>query len=112
MAKYSDHSTIGGQVLAHRIRMIKQNANIIFIAGKIGFVLCFFVYFFINYSLYDLWNYFCILKAGLSKKQKRTVYTCIGIDMDGKKEVLSLHIGGSESAKYWLSVLHNIMNCR
>ena len=67
MAKYSDHSTIGGQVLAHRIRMIKQNANIIFIAGKIGFVLCFFVYFFINYSLYDLWNYFCLLKAGLSK---------------------------------------------
>lgn len=27
MAKYSDHSTIGGQVLAHRIRMIKQNAK-------------------------------------------------------------------------------------
>lgn len=67
MAKYSDHSTIGGQVLAHRIRMIKQNANIIFIAGKIGFALCFFAYFFMNYSLYDLWNYFCILKADLSR---------------------------------------------
>ncbi len=45
MAKYSDHSTIGGQVLAHRIRMIKQNANIIFIAGKIGFAVCFLAYF-------------------------------------------------------------------
>ena len=40
--------------------------------------------------------------------QKRTVYTCIGIDMDGKKEVLSLHIGGSESAKYWLSVMNDM----
>ena len=49
MAKYSDHSTIGGQVLAHRIRMIKQNANIIFIAGKIGFAICFLAYFFMNY---------------------------------------------------------------
>ena len=67
MAKYSDHSTIGGQVLAHRIRMMKQNANIIFIAGKIGFLLCFVIYFFLNYSIYDLWNYFCILKADLSR---------------------------------------------
>ena len=38
---------------------------------------------------------FKIKKDGII--QKRTVYTCIGIDMDGKKEVLSLQIGGSES---------------
>lgn len=50
MAKYSDHSTIGGQVLSHRIRMIKQNANIIFIAGKIAFVIGFLTYFFINHQ--------------------------------------------------------------
>jgi transposase-like protein len=28
--------------------------------------------------------------------------------MDGKKEVLGLYIGGSESAKYWLSILNEI----
>ena len=49
---------------------------------------------------------FKIKKDGII--QKRTVYTCIGIDMDGKKEVLSLHIGGSESAKYWLSVMNDL----
>lgn len=49
---------------------------------------------------------FKIKKDGII--QKRTVYTCIGIDMDGKKEVLSLHIGGSESAKYWLSVMNDM----
>lgn len=52
MAKYSDHSTIGGLVLSHRIRMIKQNANIIFIAGKIAFIIGFLTYFFIYYSIY------------------------------------------------------------
>jgi len=39
---------------------------------------------------------------------KKTVYALIGINMDGKKEVLAIHIGEIESAKYWLSVLNNL----
>ena len=33
---------------------------------------------------------------------------CIGVDLDGSKEVLSLHIGGVESAKYWVSVMNDL----
>lgn len=54
MAKYSDHSTIGGQVLAHRIRMIKQNANIIFNAGKIGFLVGYIATLFVKFNGYEL----------------------------------------------------------
>lgn len=40
--------------------------------------------------------------------QKCTVYACIGIDLDGQKEVLSLHQGALESAKYWLNVMNDL----
>ena len=40
--------------------------------------------------------------------QKCTAYACIGIDLDGQKEVLSLHIGGVESAKYWVRVMNDL----
>lgn len=40
--------------------------------------------------------------------QKCTAYACIGVDLDGQKEVLSLHIGGAESSKYWLGVMNDL----
>jgi transposase-like protein len=40
--------------------------------------------------------------------QKITAYGCIGIDLDGQKDVLSMHIGGAESSKYWLSVMNDL----
>jgi transposase-like protein len=40
--------------------------------------------------------------------QKVTVYGCVGVDMDGNKEPLSLHIGGAESSKYWVSVMNDL----
>ena len=40
--------------------------------------------------------------------QKCTVYACIGVDMDGRKEILSLHIGAVESSKYWVSVMNEL----
>lgn len=40
--------------------------------------------------------------------QKCTAYACIGVDLDGHKEVLSLHIGGCESAKYWVGVMNDL----
>lgn len=49
MAKYSDHSTIGGQVLTHRIRMIQQNVKIIFLSGKITFIVSYLSYLFIRF---------------------------------------------------------------
>ena len=40
--------------------------------------------------------------------QKCTAYACIGVDLEGQKEVLSLQIGGVESAKYWGSVMNDL----
>jgi len=34
----------------------------------------------------------------------------MGIDSDGMKDVLSIEIGETESAKYWLAVLNNLKN--
>jgi putative transposase len=40
----------------------------------------------------------------------RTVYGVIGIDLEGRKDVLGLWIGETESAKYWLQVLTDLKN--
>ena len=37
-------------------------------------------------------------------------YVILGINTEGKKEVLSINIGDNESAKYWLSVLNELKN--
>ena len=34
---------------------------------------------------------------------KRAVYIAIGIDMEGRKDVLGMYVGQNESAKFWLS---------
>jgi len=49
---------------------------------------------------------FRIKKDGIM--QKCTAYACIGINMDGQKEVLSLHIGATESSKYWIAVMNEL----
>ena len=63
MSKYSDHATMGGQVLAHRIRMMKQNWNIIWIIGRVCFLLSFIFSSMIRWKIQDIWNYLCVLKA-------------------------------------------------
>ncbi len=39
---------------------------------------------------------------------KKAAYVIMGIDMTGRKDVLSVEIGEAESAKFWLSVLNNL----
>jgi len=44
------------------------------------------------------------------KVVSKAAYTCLGIDLEGKKDILGLWIGESEGAKFWLKVcteLHN-----
>lgn len=40
--------------------------------------------------------------------RKKTVYSIIGIDLKGYKNLLGLWIGETESAKFWLSVLNDL----
>ena len=41
---------------------------------------------------------------------KKAVYIAIGIDLDGKKDVLGMWVGENESAKFWATVLNGLKN--
>lgn len=41
---------------------------------------------------------------------KKAVYIAIGIDLDGKKDVLGMWVGENESAKFWATVLNGMRN--
>lgn len=40
----------------------------------------------------------------------KAAYICIGIDLDGMKDILGIWIGENESSKYWLTVLNELKN--
>ena len=40
----------------------------------------------------------------------KAAYMAIGIDLDGKKDVLGMWVGENESAKFWLNVLNELKN--
>lgn len=41
---------------------------------------------------------------------KKASYMAVGIDLDGKKDVLGIWIGENESVKFWLNVLNELKN--
>lgn len=41
---------------------------------------------------------------------KKAVYIAIGINLDGKKDVLGMWVGENESAKFWATVLNSLRN--
>ena len=40
---------------------------------------------------------------------KRAVYIALGIDMNGRKDVLGMYVGENESAKFWLSIMNGVI---
>ena len=42
--------------------------------------------------------------------RKLAAYAILGINTEGKKEVLTIQVGDNESSKYWLSVLNELKN--
>ena len=42
--------------------------------------------------------------------ENRAVYVAIGVDLDGRKDVLGLWTSGTEGAKFWLGVLTELKN--
>lgn len=42
--------------------------------------------------------------------ENRAIYVAIGIDLEGKKDVLGLWTGASEGAKFWLNILTELRN--
>lgn len=41
---------------------------------------------------------------------KRAIYIALGIDMNGRKDVLGMYVGENESAKFWLSIMNELKN--
>lgn len=41
---------------------------------------------------------------------KKAVYIAIGVNMEGRKDVLGMWVGENESAKFWAGVLNNLRN--
>lgn len=41
---------------------------------------------------------------------KKAVYIAIGLDLDGRKDVLGMWVGENESAKFWATVLNGLRN--
>ncbi len=52
--------------------------------------------------------YFSVRDDGVIRKL--AAYVVLGINEDGKKEVLTITAGENESSKYWLSVLNSLKN--
>jgi putative transposase len=38
----------------------------------------------------------------------KAVYTCLGIDTEGNKDILGIWVGNTESATYWLGVANEL----
>ena len=41
---------------------------------------------------------------------KKAVYIAIGVNLDGRKDVLGMWVGENESAKYWATILNGLRN--
>ena len=41
---------------------------------------------------------------------KKAVYIALGLDLDGKRDVLGMYVGENESAKFWLGILNGLKN--
>lgn len=39
---------------------------------------------------------------------KKAVYIALGLDLDGKRDVLGMYVGENESAKFWLGILNGL----
>lgn len=52
--------------------------------------------------------HYCVRDNGIIRKV--AAYVILGINLEGKKEVLTIEVGQNESAKYWLSVLNGLKN--
>lgn len=42
--------------------------------------------------------------------EQKAIYTVLGLDLEGKKEILGLYLSESEGARFWLSVITDLRN--
>lgn len=54
--------------------------------------------------------YFIIRAISEGQIVKKAVYIAIGVNLDGRKDVLGMWVGENESAKFWAAVLNSLKN--
>ena len=52
----------------------------------------------------------CTSQFVITANRKLAAYVILAVSITGHKEVLGIHIGENESAKYWLGVLNELKN--
>ena len=52
--------------------------------------------------------HYCVRDNGIVVK--KAAYIAIGTDLEGRKDVLGIWVGATESSKYWLNVLNGLKN--
>ncbi len=52
----------------------------------------------------------CVKIAEDKKVRNKSVYLALGVNMDGRKELLGMWIGQTESASFWLGILNELKN--
>lgn len=50
------------------------------------------------------------VRGASGRVSKHTIYVALGVNLEGKKELLGLWLGESEGAKFWLSCLTDLKN--
>ena len=50
------------------------------------------------------------VRGANGRVSKHTIYVALGVNLDGKKELLGLWLGENEGAKFWLSCLTDLKN--
>ena len=50
------------------------------------------------------------VRGGNGRVSKHTIYMAIGVNLEGRKELLGLWLSENEGAKFWLSVLTDMKN--
>ena len=61
----------------------------------------------LSHCIYWCCTSFCTKKR---TDKKLAAYVVLAVSLTGHKQVLSIHIGENESAKYWLGVLNELKN--
>jgi len=64
-------------------------------------------------KLYTLFIYLDVIHYKVREEGRyisKAFYTVLGVNLEGKKEILGLYLGESEGAKFWLQVLTDLQN--
>ncbi|NQU24325.1 MAG: IS256 family transposase [Candidatus Nealsonbacteria bacterium] len=52
----------------------------------------------------------CVVRGGNGRVSQHTIYVALGVNLEGRKELLGLWLSENEGAKFWLACLTDLKN--